>query len=60
MLKHFLLVKSFEEFQEKARTIFETAIKTKVAEVQEELKAQYETTLEEEVSTIKGRTDYQS
>lgn len=42
-----------EEFQEKARTIFETAIKTKVAEVQEELKAQYETTLEEEVSVIK-------
>ena len=42
-----------EEFQEKARTIFETAIKTKVAEVQEELKAQYETTLEEEVSAIK-------
>ena len=39
-----------EEFQEKARTIFEAAIKTKVAEVQEELKAQYETTLEEEVS----------
>jgi len=42
-----------EEFQEKARTIFETAIKTKVAEVQEELKAQYETTLEEEVILIK-------
>ena len=42
-----------EEFQEKARTIFETAIKTKVSEVQEELKAQYEATLEEEVSTIK-------
>ena len=42
-----------EEFQEKARTIFETAIKAKVAEVQEELKAQYETTLEEEVLTIK-------
>ena len=42
-----------EEFQEKARTIFEAAIKTKVAEVQEELKAQYETTLEEEVSAIK-------
>jgi len=42
-----------EEFQEKARTIFETAIKTKIVEVQEELKAQYETTLEEEVSTIK-------
>ena len=42
-----------EDFQEKARTIFETAIKTKVAEVQEELKAQYDTTLEEEVSAIK-------
>jgi len=42
-----------EEFQEKARIIFETAIKTKVAEVQEELKAQYEETLEEEVSAIK-------
>ena len=42
-----------EEFQEKARTIFETAIKAKVAEVQEELKAQYEATLEEEVSTSK-------
>jgi len=42
-----------EEFQEKARTIFETAIRTKVAEVQEELKAQYETTLEEEVTLIK-------
>ena len=43
-----------EEFQEKARTIFETAIKAKVAEVQEELKAQYEETLEEEVSAIKS------
>ena len=42
-----------EEFQEKARTIFEAAIKAKVAEVQEELKAQYEETLEEEVSAIK-------
>ena len=42
-----------EDFQEKARTIFEAAIKTKVAEVQEELKAQYETTLEEEVTLIK-------
>ena len=43
-----------EEFQERARTIFETAIKAKVAEVQEELKAQYETTLEEEVVAIKA------
>ena len=31
-----------EEFQEKARTIFETAIKTKVSEIKEELKAQFE------------------
>ena len=43
-----------EEFQERARTIFETAIKTKVSEVQEELKVQYETTLEEEVVAIKA------
>lgn len=42
-----------EEFQEKARTIFETAIKAKVAEVQEELKVQYESQLIEEVATIK-------
>ncbi len=42
-----------EEFEERARTIFETAIKAKVAEVQEELKAQYEATLEEQVATIK-------
>ena len=42
-----------EEFQEKARTIFETAIKTKVAEIQEELTAQYEQTLEEQVGSIK-------
>jgi len=42
-----------EDFQEKARTIFETAIKAKVATVQEELKAQYEATLEEEVFLIK-------
>ena len=31
-----------EEFQEKARTIFETAIKAKVAEVKEEIEAKYE------------------
>src|SRR6056300_1728144 len=42
-----------EEFQEKARTIFETAINAKVAGIQEELKAQYEATLEEEVVSIK-------
>ena len=43
-----------EEFQERARTIFETAIKAKVADIQEELKEQYEEILEEEVSTIKS------
>ena len=42
-----------EEFQEKARTIFETAIKAKVAQVQEELTAQYEEALEEQVASIK-------
>ena len=42
-----------EEFEERARTIFETAIKAKVAEIQEELTAQYEQTLEEQVATIK-------
>jgi len=42
-----------EEFQEKARTIFETAIKAKVASIQEELTAQYEQALEEQVGSIK-------
>jgi len=42
-----------EEFQEKARTIFETAINAKVSEIQEELVQQYEKYLEEEVITIK-------
>jgi hypothetical protein len=42
-----------EEFQEKARTIFETAINAKVSEIQEELVQQYEKYLEEEVVTIK-------
>jgi hypothetical protein len=50
-----------EEFQEKARTIFETAIKTKAGEIKEELKAEYEKSLVEEVATIKeelsGRID---
>ena len=43
-----------EEFQEKARTIFETAIKTKVAEVKEQVEAQYEAALIEEVQSIKS------
>ena len=42
-----------EEFEEKARTIFEAAIKAKSAEIQEELTAQYEQALQEEVATIK-------
>ena len=50
-----------EEFQERARTIFETAIKTKVAELKEELAKEYETTLTEEITSIKeeleDRTD---
>ena len=43
-----------EEFQEKARTIFETAIKTKVAEVKEQVEAQYEAALIEEIQSIKS------
>ena len=42
-----------EEFQEKARTIFETAIKTKVAEIKESLQASYEEALVEEIIAIK-------
>ncbi len=42
-----------EEFQEKARTIFETAIKTKVSEIKESLQEAYEAALVEEVQTIK-------
>ena len=42
-----------EEFQEKARTIFETAIKTKVAEIKEEIQTQYEESLVEEVTALK-------
>jgi|694.fasta_scaffold06915_10 hypothetical protein len=47
-----------EEFQEKARTIFEAAIKSKVAEIKEQLQASYEATLVEEIEAIKeGLTD---
>jgi len=42
-----------EEFQEKARTIFEAAIKSKVGEIKEQLQAAYEQTLVEEIETIK-------
>lgn len=42
-----------EEFQEKARTIFETAIRSKVSEIKEELQETYENALIEEVQFIK-------
>jgi len=42
-----------EEFQEKARTIFEAAIRSKVSEIKEELEATYENALIEEVNFIK-------
>jgi len=42
-----------EEFEEKARTIFEIAIKSKVAEIKEQVQAQYEEQLVEEVAAIK-------
>jgi len=43
-----------EEFQEKAKTIFETAIRSKIAEVKSELQEQYEATIVEEVATVKS------
>ncbi len=43
-----------EEFQEKARTIFEAAIKSKVAEITEGIKSEYEENLVEEVKGIKA------
>jgi hypothetical protein len=43
-----------EEFQEKARTIFEAAIKSKVAEIKENLQATYEEALVEEVQAVKS------
>ena len=42
-----------EDFQNKARTIFETAIKTKVVEIKEELNESYAAALVEELDTIK-------
>jgi hypothetical protein len=42
-----------EEFQEKARTIFEAALRSKVADIQEALQEQYATALAEEVEEIK-------
>ena len=42
-----------EEFQSKARTIFEAAIRNKVAVVKEELQAAYEEKLMEELSSVR-------
>jgi hypothetical protein len=42
-----------EEFQEKARTIFEAAIRSKVTEIKEQLQEQYENALVEEIGIIK-------
>jgi len=42
-----------EEFQDKARTIFETAIKSKVEEVKEQIQVQYQAQLVEEVAAVK-------
>jgi len=47
-----------EEFQAKAKTIFEGAIRSKVAEIKEELQESYATALVEELDKIKeGLTD---
>ncbi len=42
-----------EEFQEKARTIFEAALRSKVSEIKESLEEQYAAVLVEEVEEIK-------
>ena len=42
-----------EEFQEKARTIFEAALRSKVSQIQENLEEQYAVVLAEEVEEIK-------
>tara|TARA_A100001515_G_scaffold121297_1_gene104494 strand:+ start:1547 stop:2674 length:1128 start_codon:yes stop_codon:yes gene_type:complete len=43
-----------EEFKEKAKTIFEAALNSKVSELKEALEARYETALLEEVAEIKS------
>ena len=43
-----------EEFQEKAKTIFEAAINAKVAAIQEDLEASYATVIEEQVAEFKS------
>ena len=54
MSKHLGEEELSEEFKEKAKTIFEAALKSKVADLKEALEARYETALAEEVSTIKS------
>ena len=46
-----------EEFQNKARTIFEAAINSKLAEVREAVKTEYEEQLIEEVAEIKSELE---
>ena len=46
-----------EEFQDKARTIFEAAINSKLAEVKEAVKTEYEEQLVEEVAAIKSELE---
>lgn len=43
-----------EEFQSKARTIFEAAVTSKVTEVQEAMAAEYEATLTEHLESVKS------
>ena len=43
-----------EEFKEKAKLVFETALNSKVAEVQEALEAKYQETLEERIAEEKA------
>jgi gas vesicle protein len=54
MLMLFLLVRNLSgEFQEKARTIFEAALRSKVSQIRETLEEQYSNVLAEEVEEIK-------
>lgn len=50
-----------DEFQDKAKTVFEAVVKSKIAEAKEAMSAQYDKTLVEEVAAIKseltGRLD---
>ena len=43
-----------EEFQEKAKVIFETAINAKLADIREEIEASYATAIEEQVADFKS------